>query len=792
MERYIDVSLNVPVDKPFTYKVRDDEMDKAKAGSRVEVSLSGRRMTGVITAVYDTLVNCKVDAAKIKSARRIIDNAPIITEELMTLARWMADYYLCAYGEVLNAMIPSGRREISPAAQSITDEWGGRCCLSNEQNAAVDGICSFLQTPAMQKLVHEGGSAQVHEGDRAQEHGCYNAQWSEGGRAQAHGCYNAQGRGGDSTQVHKGNTALGGGGDNALGGGGNEAADGGNSKRDKENKTLGGGNNGERDNIYHYLYGPTGSGKTEVFLTAAERVKERGMGVIYLVPEIALTPQVERAVRERFLDSVAVLHSALTGSERLFQWQRIMRSEARVVVGARSAVFAPMPNLGLIIIDEEHDASYKSSNTPRYHARQVAMRRCKMLNIPLVMGSATPSVESWQAIKSGTFSCHTLHNRLAGGAMPSIECVDLTREGMESACFSRRLVEEVRSTLAKKRQAILFLNRRGFTHFFRCMECGFELMCPNCSVPMTYHKAENSLRCHYCGHVERPLQLCPKCGSLNIGYSGFGTEAVEAEARSLFPNARIERADADILSSRAESTVSSKENKAVKGRGGNRLKARALEDTLTRFRNGECDILLGTQMVAKGLNFPGLSLVGVMLADTALHFPDFRAAERTFSLITQVAGRAGRYFPDGRVIVQTYNPNTSAIRYAVNSDTEGFYERELKDREMTSFPPFSRMINIVFRSANETAAKNTSEEAAGILQKLSGKQIDALTGKRQFAVLGPAQCPIYKIAKNYRRRLLLRGKQIAPIAQAVRTMLHLIHKNYDVYIEVDIDPVSML
>lgn len=692
---YIDVSLNVPVDKAFTYKVPSASEVSPQAGERVEVLLSGRRMTGVIVGVRDSLNKNDVSPSKIKAARRIIDSKPLLTQELLHTARWMADYYLCSYGEVLTAMIPSGRREVSGPVQTAADDWGERCCLSEEQQNAVDGICSAAR--------YDGHNANI--------------------------------------------------------------------------KSL------PSSAIYHYLYGPTGSGKTEVFLACSERVMKEGGGVIYLVPEIGLTPQVERAVRSRFGDSVALLHSALTGSERLNQWRRIMRGEARVVVGARSAIFAPVPQLGLIILDEEHDPSYKSGNTPRYHARQVAMHRAQMNGIPLVMGSATPSLESYQAVQNGTFTLHTLTRRLAGGAMPAIRTVDITKGGMETSCFSRTLVEEVRHTLHEKRQAILFLNRRGFTHFFRCMDCGFSLMCPNCSVPLTYHKAENRLRCHYCGYVTSPLEMCPKCGSYNIGYGGFGTEAVEAEARALFPNARIERADADSVS-----------------------KAHPLEEVLSRFRRGECDILLGTQMVAKGLNFPRLSLVGVMLADTALHFPDFRAAERTFSLITQVAGRAGRYFPDGRVIVQTYNPDREVIRFAAASDIDGFYKWELNQRRITGFPPFSRLVHIVFRSTDEEAARLCSEEASSILRRaLEGEDATQSSSEDDRAgiaamaetqgegfVLGPAECPLHKIAKNYRHQVLLTGNHIAPLRDATLIMLGQLRGKTGVYIEVDIDPVSML
>ena len=531
---YLDIVLNVPVNRSFTYSYTPDEKEKAEIGMRVEVPFGNRKLTGFITGIGDTAPD-DVPKEKIRAVRRIVDEEPLLTSELFSLAKWMADYYLCPLGEIVSAMIPSGRRETGSGGFSFADDIPSSEVhdLSDEQRQAVSDILSA--------------------------------------------------------------------------------------------KT--------KSTRFHYVYGPTGSGKTEVFLRVAEAVLAQNKGVIYLVPEIGLTPQVIRAVRARFGNTAAVLHSGLTQSRKFSEWKRILRKEARVVIGARSAVFAPVPDLGLIIIDEEHDASYKSGTTPRYHARQVAMYRASRSAIPLVMGSATPSVESWYLMNEGSLVRHTLTKRLAGGTMPEIVRIDLTKEKTEG-CLSRSLANEIRTTLNLKKQTILFLNRRGFTHFFRCGDCGYEMTCKNCSVPMTYHKSERRLRCHYCGWSVEPPESCPVCGSLNIGYSGFGTEYIEAETKAKFPNAKIVRIDTDALTKRGE-----------------------LEEKLAAFGRGDYDIMLGTQMVAKGLNFPNLRLVGIVLADTGLHMPDFRASERTFSLITQVAGRAGRFFPDGKVLVQTYNPS---------------------------------------------------------------------------------------------------------------------------------------
>ena len=515
----------------------------------------------------------------------------------------------------------------------------------------------------------------------------------------------------------------------------------------------------KNESSFHYLYGPTGSGKTEVFLQTAEQILKKNKGVIYLVPEISLTQQVVDSVVNRFGPQVAVLHSSLTQSQKLTQWKKILHREARIVIGARSAIFAPVPDLGMIIIDEEHDSSYKSGNTPRYHARQTAMYRASKLKIPLIMGSATPSVEAWHLMNCGKLLKHTLSKRLAGGEKPSIKCINLNQSVMQG-CISEELKNEIETTLKEKKQAILFLNRRGFTHFFRCSTCGFEMKCKNCSVSMTFHKSENRLRCHYCGWHILPPSSCPKCGSLDIGYSGFGTEFIEAETAQKFPNARIVRVDTDSVSKKGE-----------------------LQNKIDAFKKGEFDIMLGTQMVAKGLNFPNLKTVGIILADTALHLPDFRATERTFSLITQVAGRAGRFFPDGKVFVQTYNPENQAISFACSANTEGFYDFEINQRKLLSFPPFSRLIRLVFRSSNQIKAQKTSEDAANLIENLKIPGVE---------ILGPSECPLSKISQNYRFQLILRGEKIVPLQNAVRKLLFDYRHPQEVYIECDVDPVSLL
>jgi primosomal protein N' (replication factor Y) len=508
-----------------------------------------------------------------------------------------------------------------------------------------------------------------------------------------------------------------------------------------------------------YLYGITGSGKTEVFLRAAEYMLREGRSVIYLVPEISLTHQTAEAIEKRFGGAAATIHSGMSPSARLTQWMRVRRGEARIVVGPRSAVFAPVRDLGLIIIDEEHDGSYKSGNTPRYHARQVAMRRCSAAAARLVMGSATPSAEAWKLIGDGLITRLDLTRRLSGGSPPELRPVSLEHA---EGCLTGELKEEIRRTAAMGRQTILFLNRRGFAYFYHCKNCGYELTCRNCSVSLTYHKSKGRAICHYCGYSEVPPRACPQCGSLEANFTGFGTEMIEEEVKRTFPDLRVRRADADTA--------------GVKG---------SLQETLAVFKAGGIDILLGTQMVAKGLNFPGVRLVGVVLADTGLHLPDFRAAERTFSLIVQVAGRAGRYFPDGKVIVQTLRPHDPAITRACALDVEGFFAAELAQREALRFPPYTRLIRFTLRGKDQ----GRTERA---IQRLASLAVPLLPGSAD--ALGPAECPIGVIAGNHRRQLILRGSAMGALHAAAREAISRYETGRDpqVYLEIDVDPVSLL
>ncbi|MBR0495500.1 MAG: primosomal protein N' [Treponema sp.] len=725
-KRFLQVVLNIPLNQSFTYLDCENPENKSRVGFRADLKFGNRRMTGFIVSESQTLpADCPVEESKIRPILRVLDEEPLFDTEIIELAHWISHYYLCSVGEAISSMLPGGKRESDAGGFYFLEETPDTKArtLSEEQAKAVEEILGVRS----EELGVRSGELEISNEQVA--------------------ISNVKGEVSPSAAMAS-----------------------------PFPPTPSTGASPRTPSNLHYLYGATGTGKTEVFMQVCERLLSQGKGVIYLVPEIGLTPQVTQAVVSRFGNTVAVLHSGLTPSQKLSEWRRILNREARIVIGARSAVFAPVPDLGMIIIDEEHDGSYKSGNTPRYHARQVAMYRCAKKKIPLLMGSATPSVEAWNMMKTGGIMRHTLTRRLAGGAMPQVKCVNLTGLSIEGA-ISPVLQKEIESTLVEKRQTILFLNRRGFTHFFRCNSCGFELKCKNCSVSLTFHKAEKRLRCHYCGYSVSPPQSCPECGSLDVGYSGFGTEFIENEVKAKFPNARIVRVDTDSVSHKGE-----------------------LTEKIDAFKKGEYDIMLGTQMVAKGLNFPNLKLVGVILADTGLHMPDFRAAERTFSLITQVSGRAGRFFPDGKVLVQTYCPDSAPIAYAVAGKTEEFYESEIQTREMLNFPPFARILRMVFRAPSEPQAIAGANGAAAILhQILRGVQVSSNPNalKMQEAakhteILGPAECPLSKIAANYRQQIILRGASIS----LLQYMAHTFAKNYkapgEVYIEYDVDPVSLL
>lgn len=489
------------------------------------------------------------------------------------------------------------------------------------------------------------------------------------------------------------------------------------------------------------LYGVTGSGKTEVYLQSIQRVLEKGKEAIVLVPEISLTPQMVKRFKGRFGDEVAVMHSGLSNGEKYDEWRKIQRKEVKVVVGARSAIFAPFENLGIIIIDEEHETSYKQEENPRYHARDVAIQRAKKYGCPVVLGSATPALESFARAKKGVYELLNLPSRMNNGPMPHVEVVDMREELREGnrSMFSRALMEKLKDRLDKQEQTVLFLNKRGHSSFVMCRDCGYVVNCPDCDISLTYHKFSERMKCHYCGYESHVPTQCPECQSEYIRYFGTGTQKIEEELGKVLPEARVIRMDVDTTSKKG-----------------------AHEKLLTDFGEGKADILLGTQMIAKGLDFPKITLVGVLSADTMLHIPDFRSSEKTFQLLTQVSGRAGRHELSGEVIVQTYTPEHYSIQFASQQDYDLYYEREMQIRKLHHYPPFYYISLITVSHENLMKVVSVTEKITGYIRNsLSPEAI----------VLGPVASPIPRIKNRYRYQCLIKYKREPQLGRAIKTVL---------------------
>ena len=554
------------------------------------------------------------------------------------------------------------------------------------------------------------------------------------------------------------------------------------------------------------LHGVTGSGKTEVYLQAIAHALEHGQGAIVLVPEISLTPQTVERFKARFSSGplqtlVAVLHSHLSAGERHDEWHKIRQGRARIVIGARSAIFAPVEPLGLIVVDEEHEHTYKQEEAPRYHARDVAIVRGQMENAVVVLGSATPSLESYFNCRKGKYTLLELPERVDNQKMPHVRVVDMrqaARKEKGTPIFSEQLKEAITQRLERSEQTILFLNRRGYSTSLQCPRCGYVAECPNCSLSLTYHRPEQKLCCHLCGHLEPVPAACPnaKCRNPAIRYAGLGTQKVEETLARLFPHARLKRMDSDVMKRKEDYR-------------------RVLGD----FRAGKIDILVGTQMIAKGLHFPNVTLVGIIYADLALHQPDFRAGERTFQLLTQVAGRAGRGDVEGDVFVQAFTPFHPAIQYARRHDFTGFYEQEIEFREQLKYPPASRVALLTLRGRNEAKVKFSAEHVRKELDKLagvrgeSGKVRKWESGKgellpaeesaasrsptfspapfRDLIIAGPAPAPLLRAETYYRYQIMLRTRFMSKLSQSLAQIIATLVLPEEVTLTVDIDPVSL-
>src|ERR1700758_3835902 len=804
MSEFCDVALPVPLDTAFSYRVPDG-MEPA-IGGRVLVPFRQQRMSGIVVDLHD-----RKPPVQTKNVVSVLDPAPVLDEQLMRLGKWIADYYLAPLGEVFRTMLPLGAEFKRTITYRITEQGHLALHLGGMSGSAArarptpeDQLAEFRVLDYLANRddpVREQSLRSATRVSRAVLTGMVRKKWLDredisDARDATRTVKVAALRSDEALQFANGATTvparraklnrnqqvlL-----NALTEAGGRADTETLRALDVPSTTLNTlvkrrlveiieepaefhvsrvkarpspfefeFNSAQKQALQRMqeaiaartfggilLHGVTGSGKTAVYLAAMRTVLEAGRSAILLVPEIGLTPTVAADLHQVFGDEVAILHSALSDQERAEQWHRIRRGEARMVVGTRSAVFAPVADLSLIIVDEEQDSSYKQEETPRYNARDVAVMRAKMANAVVVLGSATPSLESYYNATKHKYALLELPDRVEQRPLPEVELIDMKQEFQETGTeqvISRKLAEEIRERLERKEQVMILLNRRGYSPVALCRACGSRMECRNCAVALTHHKKSNRMVCHYCGFQAPVPKHCGECGSEYVYFLGTGSEKLEELLHGMFPQARIGRLDRD--------TVRGKED---------------FERTLSALNEGELDLLVGTQMIAKGHDVHGVTLVGVVGADVALGLPDFRAAERTFQLLTQVAGRAGRGQTPGKVVLQTFFPDHYAVQYAARHDFAGFYEKELRFRNWMHYPPYSALANVLVRSDRLDEAL----EWSGRLGKWFEK-----TRHEGIRVLGPAAAPILRLKRDYRYHFPLNPPSREKLNALLRTML---------------------
>ena len=733
------------VDMPFHYIIPDHLKDVIKKGSRVMVPFgnSKKPIEGFVIALSE---ECPVQVERVKPIIRQIGPGPALSKEMVELAEWMRGEYLCTWLEAIGCMMPAGTKR--PAGSKKPGKYrlwvrrvqGGPGKPLPKNAARMRAVMSFLEQRALDEvccstLMEETGCSlqtlRALEGKGLLE--VYDRRVLRSPEL-------TTGLIRDSVEKLSASQI------DAL-------------------KTIRGMK--DRGIGQVLLHGITGSGKTEVYLRLIGDMLKVGKKAIVLVPEISLTPQMVEWYHKRFGGRAALIHSRLSDGERYDQWEGIMKGRYDVAIGARSAVFAPFDNIGLIVIDEEHEYTYKSENSPRYVTHRVAARRCRYHGGLLVMGSATPSIETYHRATKGEIGLVQLKERVGGGVLPAVEVVDMREELKEGnrSVFSKNLAGEVTNILQNSQQAILFLNRRGYSTVVSCRNCGSVVKCKKCDISLTYHRSENALICHYCGYRQRPPTRCEVCGSDRIKHLGSGTEKLEKAVEEGFEGARVLRMDMDTT-----------------------RKKGAHYDILKTFKNHEADILLGTQMIAKGLDFPGVTLVGVILADFTLNLPDFRASERTFQLLTQVSGRAGRGSELGKVIIQTYNPAHYSIAAAKGHDYEGFYAQEIEIRRKFGYPPFKRLINIIVSGGEQRKVIN----GAGTFYNGLKERLEGLKGYR-YELYGPSQAMHSKIKNRYRWQIIIKAPVLSGITEAVRETKFELLKGplRGLSIIADVDPYSL-
>lgn len=715
---------HVFIDKTFTYKINKEQLPLLKVGMRVVVPFGKQTLEGFVLKIYENK-----DASlenKLKEIISIVDTYPILNEELLTLGKYISKTTLCSLMTSYQAMLPKALK--AKKKVNMTPKYDTYICINYGMynndikfNASQEKILELLKEnkkvkkEVLNKISVSSVNTLLKKNillEEKEENYRYNL---------------------INEEKIKFNL---------------------NEEQQKVYKEI---FNFINTNETFLLYGVTGSGKTNVYMKVIEDVIKNNKTAILLVPEISLTPQIIKRFTSYF-SNIAVLHSGLSDGEKYDEWRKINEGKVNIVIGARSAIFAPLKNIGVIIIDEEHSQTYKQENNPRYNAIDIAKERCKYHNCPLILGSATPSLESFARAKKNVYKLLELKNRYNNNTMPKVEIIDMNKEFKKaSGYFSNTLIDQIKETLERKEQVILFLNRRGYSSFLTCSSCGYVEKCPNCDISLTYHKSSNMLRCHYCGYATKRKKLCPKCQEEFKDY-GIGTEKVEEELKSLIKDAKIIRMDVDTTTTK-----------------------NAHSKIINSFLEEKYNILVGTQMIAKGLDFPNVTLVGVLNADIGLNFPDFRSSETTFSLLNQVLGRSGRGNKEGKVLIQTFNPEHYAIAYTKNHDYLGFYNEEMKIRKILKYPPYYYICSIKIISKDYNLASKSSYDVVNYLKQNIKNEI----------ILGPSVCNVFKLNNNYRFQIIIKYKDVNNILEYLTNIEHHYFNKKDIKVEIDFNPLKL-
>lgn len=737
--RFVEVAVPVHVAQTFTYRLTPEQSIHAQPGARIMVPFGRKMRTGYIVALHDELpAGIDLEESEIKEAERIVDEVPVCTPEILQLAKWVAEYYASPLGEVIKATLPPGINPRPQTARSAVVKAKLRKFV-RLKNADAEKITEKQKQVLL--TLEQRGPLALKELSAATV-----ASLERKGLVEIF-----------DEAVRRDPLA------NSV-------------SRPVEDFTLTSAQSLVLEKIREQvetetygaflLHGVTGSGKTEIYIRAMRAALERGRSAMMLVPEIALTPVFSQRLRSHFGDRVAIFHSSLQRGERFDEWTRVKNGDARVVIGTRSAVFAPVQNLGLIVVDEEHESTYRQQESPYYNARDTAIVRAQKESATVVLGSATPSLESFHNARAGKYRLLTLPERIAARPMATARIVDMRSVFVRHAkprVFSDELLEAIQETHERGEQSIILLNRRGYSSFILCRSCGETIQCPNCDVTLTYHRSERVIVCHYCNHRKGVPKVCPSCGKKYIYYVGEGTEQLEEMLTQLFPALRVARIDRDTTARR-----------------------RVFEQSLSDFSAGKIDMLVGTQMLAKGHDFPNVTLVGVVSVDAGLALPDFRSAERTFQLITQVAGRAGRGDRPGKVLIQTYHPYHYALRHACAQDYEGFYNEEIQYRRNHSYPPFVALGSLLVHGPDLGRVRNDSLELR--------KHLDAANEGRKCRILGPAPAPLSRLKGEHRFQLLLKSRSRRNLREVADAALKSASENGINLrsVNLEIDPVSIM